>query len=319
MTGETMRAVRFGHYGGTEVLDVLDVPRPAATAGQVIVQVMAAAINPGEASIRNGLLHDRWPAIFPSGQGSDLAGVITEVGDGVTVFRPGDEVFGWTDERASHAEAVSVPAAQLVRKPPAVSWAVAGSLYVAGVTACATIQAVAVQAGDTVAVSAAAGGVGSIAIQLARRAGAGVVGIAGPASASWLRSKGVTPVQYGDGLDGRLRDAAPRGIDAFIDCFGGGYVDLAVSLGVPADRVDTIIDREAAARTGAKTEGLATARDPAAVLEQLAQLAVAGDIEVPIARTYPLEQVQDAYRELEERHTLGKIVLTPAGLVRPVG
>jgi NADPH:quinone reductase-like Zn-dependent oxidoreductase len=319
MTGETMRAVRFGHYGGTEVLDVLDVPRPAATAGQVIVQVMAAAVNPGEASIREGLLRDRWPATFPSGQGSDLAGVVTEVGEGVTAFRPHDEVFGWTDERASHAEAVSVPAGQLVRKPPGVSWAVAGSLYVAGVTAWATVLAVAVKRDDMVAVSAAAGGVGSIAVQLARRAGAGVVGIAGPASASWLRSKGVTPVQYGDGLDGRLRDAAPRGIDAFIDCFGGGYVDLAASLGVPVDRVDTIIDREAAARTGAKAEGLATARDPAAVLEQLAQLAVAGDIEVPIARTYPLEQVQDAYRELEERHTLGKIVLTPAGLVRPVG
>ncbi|HEY3956300.1 MAG TPA: NADP-dependent oxidoreductase [Streptosporangiaceae bacterium] len=319
MTSETMRAVRFGRYGGTEVLDVLDVPRPAATAGQVIVQVMAAAINPGEASIREGLLHDRWPATFPSGQGSDLAGVVTEVGEGVTAFRPDDEVFGWTDERASHAEAVSVPAGQLVRKPPGVSWAVAGSLYVAGVTAWATVLAVAVKRDDMVAVSAAAGGVGSIAVQLARRAGAGVVGIAGPASASWLRSKGVTPVQYGDGLDGRLRDAAPRGIDAFIDCFGGGYVDLAVSLGVPVDRVDTIIDREAAARTGAKAEGLATAEDPAAVLEQLAQLAVAGDIEVPIARTYPLEQVQDAYRELEERHTLGKVVLTPAGLVRPVG
>ncbi len=320
MTGETMRAVRFGHYGGTEVLGVQDVPRPSAAPGQVIVQVMAAAINPGEASIRKGLLHERWPATFPSGQGSDLAGVITEVGAAVTAFSPGDEVFGWTDERASHADAVSVPAGQLVRKPAGLSWTVAGALYVAGVTAWATVRAVAAGPGDTVAVSAAAGGVGSIAVQLARRAGADVIGIAGPASADWLRSVGVTPVLYGDGLAGRLRAAAaPQGIGAFIDCFGDGYVDLAISLGVPVDRIDTIIDREAAARTGAKVEGLSAPEDPAAVLAELAQLVVAGDLEVPVARTYPLEQVRDAYGELEQRHTLGKIVLIPAGLVRPVG
>jgi NADPH:quinone reductase-like Zn-dependent oxidoreductase len=319
MTGETVRAVRFGHYGGIDVLGVVDVPRPTASPGRVVVQVMAAAINPGEASIRQGLLHERWPATFPSGEGSDLAGVATEVGDGVTSLRAGDEVFGWTDERASHAEAVSAPASQLVRKPAGLSWAVAGSLYVAGVTARETVRAVAASAGDTVAVSAAAGGVGSIAVQLARRAGANVIGIAGPASAEWLRSMGVIPVQYGDGLDGRLRAAAPRGIGAFIDCFGGGYVDLAVSLGVPTDRIDTIIDREAAGRTGAKAEGLAVAADPAAVLEQLAQLVTAGDLEVPIARTYPLEEVRDAFGELEKRHTLGKIVLTPTGLYRPAG
>lgn len=317
MSGETTRAVRFDHYGGIEVLHVLDVPRPTAAPGQVIVQVMAAAINPGEASIREGLLQQRWPATFPSGEGSDLAGVVTEVGAGVASPVVGDEVLGWTDQRASHAEAVAVPAGQLVRKPVGVSWAVAGSLYVAGVTAWVTVRSVAVKAGDTVAVSAAAGGVGSIAVQLARRAGANVLGIAGPPSEEWLRSVGVTPVQYGDGLAGRLQDAAPQGIDAFIDCFGGGYVDLAVSLGVPVDRIDTITDWEAAGRAGAKTEGLAVAGNPAAILEQLAQLAAAGELEVPIARTYPLEQVQDAYRELEERHTLGKIVLTPTGLARP--
>jgi NADPH:quinone reductase-like Zn-dependent oxidoreductase len=228
-------------------------------------------------------------------------------------------VLGWTDERASHAEAVSVPAGQLVRKPAGLSWPVAGSLYVAGVTAWATVRSVAVKAGDTVAVSAAAGGVGSIAVQLARRAGADVVGIAGPPSDGWLRSVGVTPVLYGDGLAGRLRAAAPRGIAAFIDCFGGGYVDLAVSLDVPADRIDTITDWAAAGRAGARTDGLATADDPAAVLAELAQLAASGDLEVPIARAYPLEQVQDAFTELEERHTLGKIVLIPTAPDRPAG
>ncbi len=127
MTDETMRAVRFERYGGVEELQVTEVPRPRAAPGRVLVQVRAAALNPGEASIRRGLMHDRWPARFPSGEGSDFAGVVTEVGDGVTSVTPGAEVIGWTDERASHAEAVSVPARQLVPKLAGVSWEAAGS------------------------------------------------------------------------------------------------------------------------------------------------------------------------------------------------
>jgi NADPH:quinone reductase-like Zn-dependent oxidoreductase len=311
MTEQTMRAVRFERYGGIEELKVTDVPWPRAEPGRVVVQVMAAGMNPGEAAIRAGLMHDRWPAHFPEGEGSDLAGVVTEVGDGVTSVSPGDEVLGWTDERASHAEAVSVPAGQLVPKPAGVSWEVAGSLHVAGVTAWAAVRSVGAGPGDTVAVSAAAGGVGSLAVQLARRAGARVIGIAGPANAGWLTSIGVTPVGYGDGLAGRLRAAAPDGISAFIDCFGGGYVELAVGLGVPSERIDTIIDWPAAQRFGTKMEGVAAAENPAGVLAGLAELAAAGELEVPIARTYPLEQVRDAYAELEQRHTRGKIVLIP--------
>lgn len=311
MADDTMRAVRFERYGGTEELQVTEVPRPRATPGRVVVRVKAAALNPGEASIRRGLLHDRWPAHFPEGEGSDLAGVVTEAGEGVTSVSPGDEVLGWTDERASHAEAVSVPAGQLVPKPAGVSWEVAGSLYVAGVTAWAAVRSVDTRPGDTVAVSAAAGGVGSLAVQLARRAGATVIGIAGAANADWLESAGVTPVVYGDGLADRLRAAAPGGIDAFIDCFGGGYVDLALELGVPKERIDTIIDWAAAQRAGTKMEGVAAAEDPAAVLAELADLAAVAELMVPIARTYPLDQVRDAYAELEKRHTRGKIVLLP--------
>ncbi|MBO0731930.1 MAG: NADP-dependent oxidoreductase, partial [Acidimicrobiaceae bacterium] len=236
MTTTTMRAVRFERYGGPEELKVVEVPRPHATTGRVVVDVVAAGINPGEASIRKGLLHDRWPSSFPEGEGSDFAGVVAELGEGVTSVRVGDEVIGWSDERSSHAEAVSVPANQLVPKPAGVAWEVAGSLYVAGVTAWAVVRSVGVAAGDVVAVSAAAGGVGSITVQLARRAGADVIGIAGDGNAAWLKSVGVTPVSYGDGLADRLRAAAPNGIDAFIDCFGGGYVELAVSLGVATDR-----------------------------------------------------------------------------------
>jgi NADPH:quinone reductase-like Zn-dependent oxidoreductase len=312
MVDEAMRAVRFERYGGLDELHVAEVARRRAAPGRVVVEVVAASINPGEASVREGRLQERWPAHFPEGEGSDFAGVVTEVGDGVISVAVGAEVIGWSEERASHAEAVSVPAGQLVPKPAGVSFEVAGSLYVAGVTAWATVRSVGLKPGHTAAVSAAAGGVGSIAVQLARRAGATVIGIAGPASADWLASIGVTPVAYGEGLAERLRAVAPQGINAFIDCFGGGYIDLAVDLGVPTDRIDTIIDWSAAQRTGAKIEGLATVEDPAAVLSELAALIAAGELVVPIARTYPLEQVQEAYAELEQRHTRGKIVLLPA-------
>jgi NADPH:quinone reductase-like Zn-dependent oxidoreductase len=311
MAEQTMRAVRFQRYGEADVLQVVQVPPPRATAGRAVVRVKAAAINPGEASIRKGLMHDRWPAHFPEGEGSDFAGIVTEVGEGVTSAAAGDEVIGWTEERASHAEAVSVPADHLVPRPAGVPWEVAGSLYVAGVTAWATVRAVGAGAGDTVTVSAGAGGVGSIAVQLARRAGATVLGIAGPASADWLKSVGVTPVTYGEGLADRLKAAAPDGMSAFIDCFGSGYVDLAVQLGVPRERIDTIIDWAAAQRAGVKMEGLARVEDPAAVLSELANLAADGELMVPIAQTYPLDQVRKAFAELEQRHTLGKIVLVP--------
>ena len=306
------KAVQFDRYGEVDVLEVRDVPKPVPATGEVLVEVKAAAINPGEAMIRRGALHDRWPSVFPSGQGSDLAGIVAEVGDGVDVFAVGDEVLGFADNRASQAQFVVVPAGQLTAKPPELSWQVAGSLYVAGTTAYAAVRAVALKPGDTVAVAGAAGGVGTIAVQLAKRASATVLGIAGPSNDEWLSAHGVIPVNYGDGLAGRLRGAAPDGqVDAFLDFFGGGYVELAVTeLGVDPQRVNTIIDFPAIERFGVKGEGNADAAD-ARVLAELADLIVAGELEVPVAEEYPLDQVQEAYRTLERRHTRGKIVLRP--------
>jgi NADPH:quinone reductase-like Zn-dependent oxidoreductase len=310
MTGPTIQAVRFDHYGEIDVLNVVKVPRPHAGPGRVVVDVVAAAINPGEASIRKGLLDHLWPATFPSGEGSDLAGVIAEVGEGVDGLAVGDEVIGWSDERSSQAEAVSLPAGQTVAKPSGVSWEAAGSLYVAGTTAWATIQSVGLKTGEVVAVSAAAGGVGSVVIQLARRLGATVLGIAGAGNADWLESMGVTAVSYGDGLADRLRAAAGRGIDAFIDTFGGGYVDLAVDeLGVEPDRVDTIIDRDSAARHGARVDAMSSVHDVRSVIVELASMIEQGQLESPIAATFPLADVRSAYELLEQRHTRGKIVL----------
>ena len=306
------RAVRFDHYGDVDVLNVVDVERPTPGPDQVLVRVKAAGINPGEASIRKGLLHELWPATFPSGEGSDLAGVVEEVGPGVEQFAVGDEVIGWTDERGSQAELVVVPVGQLVAKPAGVSWEAGGALFVAGVTAWAAVRAVGVSSGDTVVVSGAAGGVGSIAVQLARDAGAAkVIGLAGEHHHAWLREHGVIPVTYGDGVAERIRRAADGAVDAFVDTYGGGYVQLAVEeLGVAPDRVDTIIDWDAARKYGAKTEASLAGSSPE-VLAELAGLIDAGNLEIPIADVYPLDQVRDAYTELERRHTLGKIVLRP--------
>jgi NADPH:quinone reductase-like Zn-dependent oxidoreductase len=304
--------VRFDQYGDIDVLEVRDVDKPVPANGEVLVEVKAVGINPGEAMIRRGALHDRWPSTFPSGQGSDLAGVVAAVGPGVNTVAVGDEVLGFTENRASQAEFVAVPAGQLTAKPPQVPWEVAGALFVAGTTAYAAVRAVALKPGDTVAVAGATGGVGTIAVQLAKRAGATVLGIAGPSNDDWLTAHAVVPVNYGDGLANRLRDAAPDGrIDAFLDFFGGSYVELAVTdLGVDPERVDTIIDFPAIERFGVKGEGNADASE-ASVLGELAALIAAGELEVPVAEVYPLDRVQEAYRTLEQRHTRGKIVLRP--------
>jgi NADPH:quinone reductase-like Zn-dependent oxidoreductase len=236
--------------------------------------------------------------------------VVSAVGEGVTKFAEGDEVLGWSEERASHAELVSVPEDQLVPKPPQLSWEVAGATFVVALAARASVDAVAPRDGETVVVSAAAGGVGSVTAQLARRTGARVIGLAGEANHDWLRDHDIVPVTYGEGQAERIRAAADGSVDAFIDTFGGGYVELALELGVAPERINTIADFEAAQRHGVSSQGThAIATAP--LLAELADLVAEGAIDIEIARTYPLDEVQDAFRELAERHTRGKIVLIP--------
>jgi NADPH:quinone reductase-like Zn-dependent oxidoreductase len=304
------RAVKFDEYGGIEVLKVVDVDPPAPGPGELLIAVKAAGINPGEAKIRQGLMHERWPATFPSGQGSDLAGVVEQVGPGVEGFKPGDEVIGFTDSRSSQAELVVVDAANATPKPPGVPWEVAGALFVVGATAYATVNAVSPAAGDTVVVAGAAGGVGSLAVQLAKRAGATVIGLASEPNHSWLSGHGVIPVTYGEGVADRIREASGGRVDALIDTVGGGYVELALELGVAPERIDTIADPQAAAKYGVKIDGNAVGAS-AQTLAELAAMIDRGELEVPIAAVYPLDQVAEAFRELERNHTRGKIVLVP--------
>jgi NADPH2:quinone reductase len=304
------RAVQFDEYGGLDVLTVREIELPELGKEDVLVEVKAAGINPGEAAIREGKLAEQYPSTFPSGQGSDLAGVVKEVGIDVVGFAPGDEVLGWSWTRSSQAEEAVVPAEQLIPKPADLSWEVAGSLYVGGVTAFAAVRAVDISEGDTVVVSAAAGGVGTVTVQLLRVRGAEVVGLASEDHHDWLREKGVTPVTYGEGVMGRILEATPQGIDAFIDLYGPEYVDLALQLDVPPAKIETIIAYEKAGEVGAKMEGSSDATSPE-ILKEMAELVAAGKIEVPIAATYPLEEVREAFEQLEDRHTLGKIVLVP--------
>ena len=307
------RAVRFDRYGGREVLAVREVDLPALGPGEVIVEVRAAGINPGEAMIRSGVLHDRLPATFPSGQGTDVAGIVVDVRPEVTAFAPGEEVLGFSWARSSHAQHTVVPAAQLIAKPAGLPWVVAGSLDVAGTTAWAAVRAVQVQAGDVVAVSAATGGVGTLVVQLLVQRGATVLGIASVTNADWLVAHGVTPIQYGEGLEDRLRGAAPDGIDAFIDLFGPEYVQLASRLGVRADRINTIVVSDASRELGVRMEGAAalTFEQAHNALRELADALATGTLEMPIAATYPLDDVSRAFDDLERRHSFGKIALLP--------
>ncbi len=303
------RAVRFDEYGGPEVLQVVEVDVAPPGPGEILIRVRASGLNLGEAKIRAGLLHDRFPATFPSGEGSDLAGIVAAVGPGVVSFAEGDEVAGFTDDRASHAELVVVHESNLTKKPPSVSWQVAGSLFVAGTTAYAAVRAVEPADGETIVIAGAAGGVGGIACQLAKRTGARVIGTASTRDHDWLRSIGVEPVGY-DGDVARTLAGLASQIHAFIDTAGHGNVELAIELGVDPSRIDTIIDFPAVEQFGVKAEGNAAAGN-SAVLGELLELIAAGELEVPIAKTFTLDEIQQAFRYLEDKPARGKVVLLP--------
>jgi len=294
--------VRYDRFGGIEGLWIDDVPAPEPGGGQVVVRVEASCINPGSLSALHGA---------PYVPARDLAGTVVGVGpDGPEGIAVGDQVLGWVQDWAAHAELVALPARQTIPKPEELSWDVAGSLFVTPMAGLASIQAVAPQEAEVLVIAGASGGVGFTAAQLARRAGVTVIGIAGPASADRLRAHGIVAVSYGEGVADRIRAAADGRIDAFIDAAGSGSVDLALSLGVDPHRINTVVDHQAAREKGVMARGTMDAGGTAS-LRELAALAAAGDLVVPIASTWPLAQVQDAYRELAGGRPAGRVVLHP--------
>ena len=304
------RAVQYDHVGGPDALYLTGVPEPRPGGSEVVVAVRAVGINPFDAKVRSGVIP--WPAPFPRGLGGDLAGVVTAVGpdavyhDGSPIA-VGDGVLGFGT--GTLRDLVAAPAANVARKPSGLPWTQAGSLAAPGLTAEASYAVLRPGPGDTVFVSAAAGAVGYLYAQLARQAGARVIGSASPANHDRLRAIGVEPVGYGEGLADRLRALAPEGITAVQDNAGGETIDAALKLGVPARRICEIVDHAATERLGLASPGR-YARRPE-VLEELARRIAEGELLHTVQQTFPLDQVAAAFALLETRHLSGKIVVEP--------
>ena len=303
----TGRAVVVPAFGGPEVLELREVPQPQAGPGQLRVRVRAAGLNPMDwLIVGDEALGAGFGVKPPTGFGYDLAGVVDQVGDRVSGFAVGDRVFGGAMSRAVADYAVLDPGAdQVLHTPDGVDDVTAAVLCVAGGTASAALDAAGVTAGDTVLIGGAGGGVGVFAVQLARIAGARVLGTASKGSFDFVRDLGAEPVEYGDGLAERVRVLAPEGLTAAVDLFGTETASVALELGVPAGRVSTIAAADSDLPVQA-TGGVNAAPD---AVERIAALVAEGRMAVPIAARYPLDQVQDAVRFQAGRHARGKVVI----------
>ncbi|MFC4015794.1 NADP-dependent oxidoreductase [Nonomuraea purpurea] len=302
---ELMRAAAFAEPGGPEVLKVMELPAPQAGPGQVRVRVRAAGVQPFDLSVRAGWLPGflgevPWPRI----PGNEFAGVVDQVGvSGISV---GDEVLGFTALFA-YAEYVVVPAANVTAKPAGVPWEVAGGLTAGVQTAELAIDGLGLADGETLLVHAAAGSVGTAAVQIARRRGATVIGTAREANHDYLRALGAIPVVYGDGLADRVRSLAPSGIDAALDGAGGHALEVSMELVSNRGRIVTLVEHDKAAELGVR---LVQGERSAERLGRYAALYAEGAFKFPVRRTYRLEEAADAHREIETGHGQGKVVIT---------
>ncbi|MGD0527559.1 MAG: NADP-dependent oxidoreductase [Polyangiaceae bacterium] len=303
------RAVRLESFGGPEVLEVLDVPAPQAGPGQIRVRVTAAGLNPMDwFMLTDADTAARFGLSLPAGFGTDYAGVVDQVGDGVTGFAAGDRVFGGALSRAVAdyvvVDATGAAAAnEAHHTPDGVDDRTAATLTIAGRTAAAALVVVALGPDDAVLIGGAAGGVGVFVVQLARIAGARVIGTGSATSAEFLRELGAEPVVYGDGLADRVRALAPRGITAAIDLYGTETAHAARALGVPDARITTI---------AAQVDGITATNGASAApgaLEKLAHLIATGRLRVPIAASFPVEQIRAAVALQAGRHVKGKVVV----------
>lgn len=297
------RAMTFSRPGPPEVMRLVEVEPREPGAGEVRVRVVAAGVQPADVAVRSGASAFSRDGGIP---GNEFAGVVERRGDGVAGLAPGTAVLGFTT-LGCYSEMVVVDASQVVPKPSTMPWIEAAALSASGQTAHTALTDLAVEGGETVLIHAAAGGVGSMAVQIAHSWGATVIGTASAGNHDYLRALGAIPVEYGDGLVERVRAAAPGGVDAALDAVGGGALVASLALVADRSRIGTIVDFEAAARRGVRS--IATLRSGER-LRELAAMHSWGELRVHVSRTYPLHEAAAAHREVEGGHVRGKVVLT---------
>ena len=305
-----MRAITYAKYGEADVLELTEQPQPKVAPDSVLVRVRAASVNPVDWKVRQGYLDGLMDVRFPVVPGWDVAGVVEQPGLDTPELQVGDEVFGYVRKDWVHggtfAEYVSAPVRTLARKPASVSFEEAAAVPLTGLTAYQSIQRSGIRAGQTVLVHAAAGGVGSFAVQIARHLGARVIGTASERNHEWLRSLGAEPVAYGEGLADRVRALAPEGIDVALDYVGGDAVAQSVPLLSRDGVVTSITDASARDEHGGHYVWV---RPSSTDLTALAELIDAGVVKVEVARTYDLADAAEAHRASETGHVRGKIVV----------
>jgi NADPH:quinone reductase-like Zn-dependent oxidoreductase len=303
----TGRAVEFDRYGDVDELHFVTQELPVPDDDEVVVEVVCSGLNHIENFIRKGDFTDRLPLEFPARQGSCFAGIVKKRGSAVRDFAVGAEVIGHAIGGGAHATYVTVPASSIVKKPSNVPWEVAGGLYLAGATAYDVVRSLHLGPGDIVVVTAAAGGVGHIECQLALAAGAKVIGTCSPPNHDYLRSIGITPITYGDGLQERIEKAAGRPVTAFIDNFGGDNPALATALGVSEARFSSSEHRLDIEMRYIRPERDDT--EPAMVLAAVAKLIAENKVRVLISGFYPFDYIAQAFDDLAEHHSRGKVVV----------
>lgn len=302
-----MKAIAFHSPGTPDVLQLMDFDPPIPGTGQVRVKIKAAGVQPVDCAIRGyGFSPPGVKIIYPQILGNEFAGMIDEIGAGVENFSIGSEVIGWS-LLSSYAEYVVVPISQIVMKPKDMPWEEAGVLTASGQTAHTALQELKVGKGDTVLIHAAAGGVGTFAVQLARAWGATVIGTASPHNHDYLRSLGAIPVTYGDGLVERVRKLAPNGVDAALDAAGEAAARASVELISDKKRIGTIVAFDLIDELGIIP---IRSKRSIAKLSELTQLYEKGLLRVVVSQIFPLHQAAEAHRAIETGHTRGKIALT---------
>ena len=297
-----MKAARFSQFGGPEVLEIVDLPDPHPGPGQVRIVVRAAGVNPSDWKKRRGLMDEG----LPQTMGHEAAGVVDELGAGVSGVDVGDRVFGFSAEEAAQAELAVLSSYAPI--PPSLGFAAAAALPAAVETATRALDQLGVEGGSTLLINGASGSVGSAAVQLAVVRGARVIGTASPASHEYLRSLGAEPVAYGEGIVERVRALAPDGVDAALDVAGSGVLPELIELAGSPEHVVTIADF-----AGAQEYGVRFSRgDDGRALHALAEigeLIESGRFSLPVAKTFPLAEIAEAHRVSEDGHARGKLVL----------